>query len=582
MRMAFTWYGDQSSAESCKFGALAVIWPLLERMGVAEIINQHLPADPQAEHDHGTVLSLLAAARLYSPVALVNVARWADESGADILWNIPVEKITDDRLAKSLDAFFTQRHSILAALALRISREFGVPLSELHYDPTHILFHGAYEDSEPRAELPAGEAVRSDDQLPPAHITTGRPLSDAPKDVQMIHAGLCTVVDEWGALPIFGHTVDGNRNGHTAAAEQLALLKKHLKLAELTFISDRGTFSAGHLLRLSQSGFAAIAAAPWDDFRALFDEQQKRLKWKRASYLSIEQKRRRTQGNLPQEHYDLAVVRHTLIERESGEKIACRVIFVFSTADQKVARKNREKSVIKIREGLEHIQRSVAEGRRHTDPTSIARRVGKLMGQRQAAAYFQYQMTSLTKRERERLPPPGRGCKRSEYRFEFSYDPKAADRDATYDGYSALVTTAPQTLSADQAFTKYKQQSYSELANHEFKTPLAVHPVFLKTPRRVEALVFLMMITLTLYFLLQRLYRQSVPAEAPLKERRTTTETILRAFSRYMLLIHHRRLGREVQTTRLTTRQRQILNQLGFDTPAQILSRRLPRPPRPP
>jgi transposase len=111
---------------------------------------------------------------------------------------------------------------------------------------------------------------------------------------------------------------------------------------------------------------------------------------------------------------------------------------------------------------------------------------------------------------------------------------------------------------------------------------LAVHPVFLKTPHRVEALVFLMMITLTLYFLLQRLYRQSVPAEAPLKERRTTTETILRAFSRYMLLIHHRRLGREVQTTRLTTRQREILNQLGFDTPAQILSRRLPRPPKPP
>jgi len=579
MRMALTWYGDQSSAESCSFGALAVIWPLLERMGVAEVIRQHLPADPQAEYDHGAILSLLVAARLYSPVALVNVARWADESGADILWDMPVEKITDDRLGKSLDAFFTQRHSILASLALRISHEFDVPLSELHYDPTHILLHGAYADSAPRGELREGETVRSDGRLPPAHITTGRPMSDAPKDVQMIHAGLCTVVDEWGPLPIFGHTVDGNRNGHTAAAEQLALLKKHLKLAKLTFISDRGTFSVGHLLRLSGSGFAALAAAPWDEFRPLFDEQQQRLKWKRASYLSLEQQRRRTQGNLPQEHYDLAVVRHTLIERESGTELSCRVIFVFSTADQKVAHKNREKSVAKLRAGLEQIQRSVAEGRRHTDPTSIARRVGKLLGQRQAAAYFQYQMTPLTKQQREQLPPPGRGCKRPEHRFEFRYDQPAAERDAKYDGYSALVTTAPPTLSADQAFTKYKQQSYSELANHEFKTPLAVHPVFLKSPRRVEALVFLMMITLTLYFLLQRLYRQSLPAQAPRKEQRTTTQTILRAFSRYTLLIHKTRLGREVQPTRLTARQRQILNQLGFDTPAQILSRRLPRPP---
>jgi hypothetical protein len=31
------------------------------------------------------VLSLLVAAQLYSPVALVNVAQWAADSGADLL-----------------------------------------------------------------------------------------------------------------------------------------------------------------------------------------------------------------------------------------------------------------------------------------------------------------------------------------------------------------------------------------------------------------------------------------------------------------------------------------------------------------
>ena len=50
-------------------------------------------------------------------------------------------------------------------------------------------------------------------------------MSDAPKDVQMIHAGLCTVVDEFGALPIFGHTVDGNQNGHTAVAATMRRLR---------------------------------------------------------------------------------------------------------------------------------------------------------------------------------------------------------------------------------------------------------------------------------------------------------------------------------------------------------------------
>jgi hypothetical protein len=54
-------------------------------------------------------------------------------------------------------------------------------------------------------------------------------MSDAPKDVRLIHVGLCTLVDELGPLPIFGHTVGGNQNGHTAVAEQLALIRKHLK-----------------------------------------------------------------------------------------------------------------------------------------------------------------------------------------------------------------------------------------------------------------------------------------------------------------------------------------------------------------
>ena len=577
--MSFAWYGNQSSAESCNFGALAVVWPLLERMNVAGIINGHLPADMRAEFDHGTVLSLLIAARLFNPVALVNVADWASESGADILWDIPVEKITDDRLGKSLDAFFKQRHSILASLALHVAHEFSLPISELHYDPTHILLHGAYEESEPRSALQENGTVRSDDGLEPAHITKGRPMSDAPKDVQLIHAGLCTVVDELGALPIFGHTVAGNQNGHTAIAEQLALVKKHLRPPALTMISDRGTFSVGHLLRLSDAGYHAIAAAPWGDFRSLFDEQWEKLTWEEASYLSLEQQRRRTQGDLPQEHYELAVHRHQLTDRESGRSINCRVIFVFSTADKKVAAKSREKSVDKIRDGLTKIAQSVADGRRNTDPTSVARRVSKLFGKRQAAEYFTYEMIPLSKKDRDRLAPPQRGCKRPTHRFEFRYDKKAAALDAEYDGYSVLVTTVPRTQSADLLFCKYKQQSYSELANHEFKTPLAVHPVFLKSPRRVEALVFLMMVALMLYFLIQRIYRHNVPEGAPTKEARTTTQTILRAFNRYTLIIHQTRVGREVQPTRLTTRQRQILNQLGFNTPAQILSRKLPRPP---
>jgi transposase len=559
-------------------GTLALIAPLLDRMKVADIINQHLPGDPQAEYDYGTILSVLIAARMFSPRALVNVGQWASETGADLMWNIPAEKLNDDRLGKALDKFFTQRHSILASFALHVSEELGVPLSWLHYDPTHILFQGAYEESEPRGDLPPDETIPSDQAMPAAHITKGRRMEDAAHGGRMVHAGLCTHVDEFGPLPIYGHTVGGNQNGHSAIGEQFGLIQKHLKPPELTMISDRGTYSIVHLARMRNEGFDALCSAPWGDFRELYDEHRDRLTWNCASYLSLEQQRRRTQGSLPQEHYELAVLRHRLTDPETKQDFPVRVIYVFSTADQKVTRQQRARQIEKIHTELEKIQRSVASGNRNTDPASVTRRVERVFGSKRSAKYFSYEMIPLTAKEQAKLPPPGRGRKRPMHRFCFHFDKTLQEQDEQYDGLNALVTTAMRR-SADELFTKFKQQTYAEHANHIFKGPLAVRPVFLKNDHRVEALVFLMMMSLTLYFVLQRTYRETCEQDASAKERRTTTRTIFSEFSVFTLLITHSTVGHIVQPLQPNATQRALFQRLGLSTPAQLLARRLPRPP---
>ena len=62
-------------------------------------------------------------------------------------------------------------------------------------------------------------------------------------------------------------------------------------------------------------------------------------------------------------------------------------------------------------------------------------------------------------------------------------------------------------------------------------------------------------------------------------EKRTTTETILRAFQNYTLRVERRAYGRVVHTTQLTARQRQVLQRLNFPTPAELLCARLPHVP---
>jgi hypothetical protein len=177
---------------------------------------------------------------------------------------------------------------------------------------------------------------------------------------------------------------------------------------------------------------------------------------------------------------------------------------------------------------------------------------------------------------------PGSGHRRARHRLEFHFDAAAAQAAERYDGLSLLVTTAALEHSADQLFTEYKQQNYLELLHHQHKTPLAVSPIFLKTPKRVEALVCLLQLALQAYQVLERLYRHNTPADAPPSEKRMTAERLLREFQSYGLTLRGIRLGKVVETARLTTRQRGILYRLGFATPRELLTHNLlPEPPDP-
>jgi transposase len=570
--MALAWQDAPVAHQTRAFGPLALIAPLLQRLDIVNIIDDHLPPDPQREFSHGRVLSLLLAARLCQPTALVNVATWAQDTGADLLWDIPDQSLNDDRLGRALDAFFTQRHSILTTVAAHTLALAEISPQRLHFDPTHLTFYGAYQASEPRAD-DSPWPPRISTNIPPAHITHGYAAKE-----KLIHVGITAAVDDLGAIPILGQCLDGNRNNHTAIRQQSEwLLDQGLLAPGALLVSDRGTYSVEHVARLHRHGCHVLCSAPWTDYQALYDEHATRLNWQRASFLSLEQQRRRQHGSsLPLEHYDLAVLRHTLTDPETTQTIPCRVIFVASSADATICRRTREQDIERLRAGLEQIAATVARGHPKTTQASIAKRVAQLFGRRGAARFFRWEMVPLTPAEQAALPPPRRGCRQPAYRFTFEFDAMAATAAAAYDGLSVLVTTAPREQSADLLFTQFKEQNYVEMCHHQWKTPLAVRPVFLKSPRRVEALVCLMQVALTAYQLLERFYRQSVPEGARAVERRRTAEWLLREFRGYGLIERRTRLGRVVQATHLTSRRQQILRQLGFPTPAQLLAQVLP------
>jgi hypothetical protein len=165
--------------------------------------------------------------------------------------------------------------------------------------------------------------------------------------------------------------------------------------------------------RLHRHDCHVLCSAPWADYQTLYDAHATRLSWRRAGFLSFEQQRRRQAGSsLPQEYYDLAVVRHTLTDPETTRPIPCRVIFVYSSADAAICRQTRTRDIERLQAGLERIAATVARGHARTTQASITRRVAELFGRRAAARFFRWEMVPLTPAEQAALPEPGRGCRR--------------------------------------------------------------------------------------------------------------------------------------------------------------------------
>lgn len=557
------------------FASLGILVPLLDKLNMVNLIDRHIPADPQAEYSHGTVLNVLLAARLNHPTALVNVAQWAAEHGVEYLCNIPADKLNDDRIGRSLDAFFEHRHAILAEVTCAVLRLTKLDLERCHFDPTHLILYGTYEDSEPRPQGPLDLFI---DRLrnSPAHITRGYQSR-----YKLLQLGLTSVVDDLGAVPVACHLYDGNRNGHTGIKEQYHLLRHFLHLPDqMLLVSDRGTCSAEHLATLRAHGHHGLCAGQWQDYRPLYEQHAATLNWQPASYQSREQQRRRACNSaLPLEDFRLAVVKHQLIDPTTKTPFDCRVLFVHSSAAAKESKLRREKNIAKIRAGLDVIVRKLEKAHTSTTPESVTRQITKLLGKKSAAHLFRWELVPLTAAEQQALPHPAKGHRLQTHRLVYTFDPVAAELAEKHDGIYALVTTAPLTWSGDALLTEYKRQTYIERGNHELKTPLAVTPVFLKTPSRVEALVSVLFLALQAYMTLERLYRQTVPANGKLAERRMTAERILRKFTTCSLMVEEQAYGDVVQVTRLNRVQRSILTQLSLATPTEILRKNLPPAP---
>ena len=125
-------------------GALPIVNHFLDRMGLDEIVDRHLPAnDARLRLAPATVIGVVVRNLAVDHRPVYALGEWASPFDPALL-GLGVDDaaaLNDDRVGRMLDRFFdADRASLITEVVLRAVRDFAVELSQLHNDSTTVTF----------------------------------------------------------------------------------------------------------------------------------------------------------------------------------------------------------------------------------------------------------------------------------------------------------------------------------------------------------------------------------------------------------------------------------------------------------
>ena len=169
------------------------------------------------------------------------------------------------------------------------------------------------------------------------------------------------------------------------------------------------------------------------------------------------------------------------------------MLVLYSRGKARLDRGRREDHLQNVEEGLREIQGKL-NVRRYRKKCYVQERIKRVFAASgHARGLLKYKLTGRD----------GSLC------LSFERDEKAIEAAGRVDGRYALVTNAE--LSADEMLKAFKGQCGSEQRFHILKGPLKVRPIHLHSDKRIAALVFLSMVALVVYTILEWLVRRQTP-----------------------------------------------------------------------
>jgi transposase len=505
-------------------GPLLLVAHYLDRLGLVELVDRHLPQRGRAQLSCGEVVAALVANRLAAPAPLYDVAGWASSAAMAEVLEIPGMLLNDDRLGRALEALAPIAEEVRGAVTLAAIDRFGVDAARLHLDLTTLRVAGAFEGSTlVRKGWGPDRRVARQVRMLQATTPQGLPLYVRP------HPG------DTAELACIG-----------AALERLAQLLP----PGLLVCADS---ALGHLKNLCAADRAGLRfVVPLRDASGFGERFLAEVGHQGLHRLDYVADRQRHLQAAQRTRYRGALRPFQLTDPDTGQPTTFRVAYIWSSEEARSVADGRERALARAEQALGKVQRGLG-GRHYKTRTQVDAKVARILGPQVRGLL---QVTTGTCAGKPTL------C--------VARDQAAITAAARTDGVYALATNLPGRLSATQVLRLYKDQPLVEWRHRDAKQTLRVRPIFLHNDDRIAALVSVVGLALVLFGLLEADLRHALGPDRRLdgllpegRAARPTARSILAAFQGLGLTY----TPDGIVLDRLTGTQRRILELLTIPIP---------------
>jgi transposase len=512
--------------EVLQVDAAPLIRRVLDRLDLPGLLERHLPLLPgrPADVPSSTILCALLSNLLLARQPLYAMSSWAATFVPEHLGLLPGQAalLNDDRCGRSFDHLWrSERASLFTAIALGAIHNYQLGLKQFHQDTTTVTVTGEYANQPPVS-----------DSQRPARISRGYNKDHRPDLKQLVYDRIVTAD---GAVPVHCKVLDGNITDDTVHQRNWLTLYDLVGNSDFLYVADSKLASKKNLAFIAKRNGRFLTVMPKTHtpskrFRAWVRDHD--VPW--VELLSKPSPRGK---NKP-------AVRYHGYEDPKGSKAGYRIFWYLSSQKKARDQQVRTKKVAKTRQRLERLR---PRGRGGVFRSEVAAReaVARVLAEAKVRDWLRVEIDEQTQVEQVQIGPgrPGpdtqyRTVTHKSYTIRVEENQEALARAARCDGIFPLLSN-DKSLDLKSALEKYKYQPYVEKRHEQMKSVFEVMPVWLKSPKRVESLLWLYHLVDLVQALLEREVRRKMKeaslASLPLypearHSKAPTAEMVLRAF----------------------------------------------------